>query len=44
MIYKLGLDVSNTNKKICFFDINVEEMIHNLCYNKNNDSFIIVSV
>jgi hypothetical protein len=42
MIYKLGLNVPNTNKKPCFFNISIDEMIHNLFPNKNNDFLIIV--
>ncbi len=42
MIYKLGLNVPNTNKKICFLNISINETIHNLFPNKSNDSLIIV--
>jgi len=44
MIYKLGLNVLDTNKRICFLNINANEMIHNFFYNKNNDSLFIVSI
>jgi hypothetical protein len=44
MIYKLGLNVLDTNKRICFLNINENEAIHNFFYNKNNDSLIIVSI
>ncbi len=43
MTYKLGLNVQNINKKICFVNINVDEVIHNF-YNKNNDSLIIILI
>jgi hypothetical protein len=42
MIYKLGLNVPNTNKKTCLFNININEMIHSLFPNKNNVSLVIV--
>jgi hypothetical protein len=32
------------NKKICYLNIIPNEVIHNLFYNKNNDSLITVSV
>jgi hypothetical protein len=44
MIYKLGLNVLDTYKRICFLNINANEVIHNFFYNKNNDSLIIVSI
>ncbi len=43
MTYKLGLNVRNINKKICFLNINVDDVIHNF-YNKNNDSLIIIVI
>jgi len=43
MTYKLGLNVQNINKKICFVNINVNEVIHNFD-NKNNDSLIIILI
>ncbi len=39
MIYKLGLNVLNTNRKKYFFNTNVDEVILNLLRNKNNDFF-----
>lgn len=44
VIYQLSLNVSNINKRICFLNINVDEVIHNLLQNKNNDSLIVVLV
>jgi hypothetical protein len=36
-IYKLNLNVPNKNKVLCFLRISVNEVIHNLLYNKNNN-------
>jgi hypothetical protein len=42
--YNLVLDVTDTNKRICFLNISADEVIRSLFYNKNNDSLITVSV
>jgi hypothetical protein len=41
---QVGLNVPDTNKRICFLNISADEVIRSLFYNKNNDSLITVSV
>ncbi len=39
---QVRLNVPNTNKRIGFLNVNENEVIHNLFYNKTNDSLIVV--